>query len=254
MHHYIITGTSRGIGEALAYALLSAENRLYCISRTPNRELQMEAEATHCALRYYQQDLAHTYDALHLMGVILEDLSRNEVQSVTFIQNAALLEPVAPVGKAGNEPEQLVQHINVNLSTPMLMTHEFVRRTQEWAVPKKLLNISSGAARKPRHAWSAYCSTKAGLEMYSRCLALEQSYEPHPLRVASVAPGVVDTAMQEILRAQQEENFREVGRFRQLKEEGKLWTPDFVANELLKLLKAPNFGEEVVLDLRDLVA
>ena len=79
----------------------------------------------------------------------------------------------------------------------MLLMDAFVPHPKELACPKLVVNISSGAAKRPIEGWSAYCSAKAGLDMATRTLALEQSRETNPVRVLSFAPGIVDTRMQE---------------------------------------------------------
>lgn len=251
MHHYIITGTSRGIGEALAYELIQPDHHLHCLSRSRNEELIREAEAVGAGLSYYEQDLAQTFDAHHLMGIILGSVDLPQAASITLVHNAGVLQPISAMGTETHGAEDLVRNVNVNLLSPMLMTDAFVRGLQEVPIPKRVLAISSGAARRPIHAWSAYCTTKAAMDMHCQCLQLEQQDEEHPIRVASVAPGTVDTHMQEEIREVPQEQFSDVDRFHRLKAEGKLWTPEFVAGELVAFLQSEEFGNEVLLDLRD---
>lgn len=54
MKYFIITGTSRGLGEALAYALLETGNQLFCISRTRNESLINAANERHVPLEYLE--------------------------------------------------------------------------------------------------------------------------------------------------------------------------------------------------------
>src|SRR3546814_9905713 len=62
-----------------------------------------------------------------------------------------------------------------------------------------VINVSSGAAERPRQGWSAYCAGKVGLAMITRSLALET--EGRGLRVFGFRPGIVDTEMQVTIRA-----------------------------------------------------
>ena len=55
----------------------------------------------------------------------------------------------------------------------------------------RVTTISSGAAVNSLHSWSAYCVSKAGLEMWTRCLAEEGKSDN--ISAISVAPGIVDT-------------------------------------------------------------
>ena len=62
-----------------------------------------------------------------------------------------------------------------------------------------IVNISSGAAHRPREGWSAYCSAKAGLAMLTQALHLELGQRG--IRAYGFQPGVVDTEMQVKIRA-----------------------------------------------------
>ena len=65
---------------------------------------------------------------------------------------------------------------------------------------KRILNISSGAGRNPYEGWGAYCTTKAGLDHFSRVVAMEQANEQYPVEIVSIAPGIIDTDMQATIR------------------------------------------------------
>lgn len=249
MHYYIITGTSRGIGAALAQALLAPDHHLICVSRGTNEELLAQAKAKSCRLVYHQMDLGETEQLIPWMEQILAKIDPGHVDSINLIQNAAALRPIQAIGRE-IQADQIGLGVRVNLLAPMLMTEAFVSAVQGWPVPKRIVNLSSGAARRPVHAWSMYCSTKAALDMHSRCLAEEQTTQAYPIKVVAVAPGTVDTAMQDHLRQQSHEVFPGVQRFLDLKKEGKLWTADYVAGRLIQFMNREDFGEEVLVDLR----
>ncbi len=247
--YYFITGASRGIGEAIAYQLLSPENRLFCLSRSENTSLVEAAREHGCELSYHQVDLSRPFDILELVPLWLSQVELETAESICLIHNAGVLTPVGRVG-GEDRTEAIVESHHVNFMSPVLLTERFAEWTQEWGLPKQVLMISSGAARKPKAAWSSYCSTKAALEMFAACMAEEQASQAHPIRVVSLAPGVVDTAMQDYIRSQDAANMPGVERFVQLKEQGQLWSPTFVAKKIIELLQSPTFGEEVVADLR----
>ena len=251
-HYYLITGTSRGIGEGLANELLKSDNFLICFSRSINRNLVNRAGELEMSLDYYSADLSDSEKSAELFRSILSQLDKQNVLSLTLIHNAGALEPLAAVGKE-KDLSKIEQSLTVNLTTPIVTTEVFTNLTQDWAIDKKVLFVSSGAAIKAYHAWSMYCSSKAGLEMFAQCLAVDQESETHPIKVVSLAPGVVDTAMQDYLRELNEETFRHVQRFKDLKTNDQLWSPAFVAEKMVELLQSSDFGKEVRLDLRDLV-
>ncbi|WP_262362627.1 SDR family NAD(P)-dependent oxidoreductase [Paenibacillus antibioticophila] len=59
MKHIIITGTSRGIGEALANQLLDKNHHLICISRTTNQQIIDQAQMRNCRIDYFNYDLTN---------------------------------------------------------------------------------------------------------------------------------------------------------------------------------------------------
>ena len=132
--------------------------------------------------------------------------------------------------------------------------------------PGEVLGLSSGAASSVYEGWSAYCAGKAALEAWTRVAGAEQARRRAAgrpaVRVRAVAPGVVDTGMQELVRDLSEEQFPAVGKFRQLHADGALSDPYDVASRLWELLLAPVDGADdddraaarrdgAVLDLRE---
>jgi benzil reductase ((S)-benzoin forming) len=138
----------------------------------------------------------------------------------------------------------------VNLSSPMLLASGFLRATDGWNAERRLLAISSGAARRGVPHWSAYCAAKAGLDNFIRSVNAEYAGRPDaaPLRAVSMAPGVVDTAMQGTLRATP---FPGDDRFHALHAENKLASPDDAAAAILAVLERDDFGTREIADIRD---
>lgn len=119
-------------------------------------------------------------------------------------------------------------------------------KTEEIKTDKRIINISSGAGKKPYFGWSNYCSAKAGMDIFTRCVGLEQVDKDYPVKSISFAPGIIDTEMQSEIRASNKENFKDLERFFSLKEEGKLLSPDEVSKYVLKLLELEYEGGEVI--------
>ena len=65
--------------------------------------------------------------------------------------------------------------------------------------PRRIVNISSGAAHQPLEGWSAYCTAKAGLAMLTRSVQLDHSADG--VLAFGLAPGLVDTDMQATIRS-----------------------------------------------------
>jgi NAD(P)-dependent dehydrogenase (short-subunit alcohol dehydrogenase family) len=89
-----------------------------------------------------------------------------------------------------------------------------------------LIFISSGAATHPVPGWSAYCAAKAGLDHFVRNLASEIDGRGLPIRVHTLYPGIVATAMQERIRSLSQSQFDSVDRFRAYHADGWLRPPE----------------------------
>ena len=97
-----------------------------------------------------------------------------------------------------------------------------------------MTTISSGAALRPLASWSAYCTAKAGLDMWTRCLAEEGGQ--HNITAVSVAPGIVDTGMQTAIRSASPEDFPLLENFVGYHENGQLADAETVAKALYGLI------------------
>ena len=223
MDTYIITGGSKGLGAAIIRQLLAARS---CGSlHFPQRERDL---APRGAAHGRSADLPRLRLGANRKAWIRSwsesSANMDGVASITLINNAGMLEPMTSIGRA--DPDDLQRSLQVNLVAPAVLTNSFIRLTQAWPIMKRVVGISSGAGRKPYPGWGAYCTAKAGLDMLTRCVGVEQLNQPHPVLICSVAPGVVDTDMQREIRAASEEDFPQVGRFVQLKEQGELRSPE----------------------------
>ena len=98
----------------------------------------------------------------------------------------------------------------------------------------RVTTISSGASKYPIGSWSAYCVSKAGLDMWTRCLA-EEGQEDN-ISAISVAPGIVDTNMQKNIRHSNPDEFPLHPHFVDYHDSGQLVEPDVVAKQLLSLV------------------
>jgi benzil reductase ((S)-benzoin forming) len=98
---------------------------------------------------------------------------------------------------------------------------------------------------------AAYCAAKAGMDHFTRCVALEEAGKPNGARVCSLAPGVIDTGMQVELRNADPSQFPDIRTFIGLKEKGALDSPARAAARVLAFLARDTFGANPVADVRD---
>ena len=245
----ILTGASRGMGLALAGQLLDANALLLCISRGSNAALAAQAAACGAELLQWQADLAEPAPVAERLAQWLQALDPATLQSATLINNAGVISALTPL-RAG-QAAGLSAALRVGLEAPMLLCAAFLGASQDWTqIPRKVLNISSGLGRRAMASSAAYCAAKAGMDHFSRCLALEEALLPHGARVCSLAPGVIDTDMQVQLRSADARQFPDQTAFASLKEKGQLTSPADAARRLLAYLDRSDFGAEPVADVR----
>jgi NAD(P)-dependent dehydrogenase (short-subunit alcohol dehydrogenase family) len=211
--------------------------------------LQDAAQAVGATLEQWAIDLGHDVGAAARLEAWLHQHAAASFSAATLINNAGLLGRVGPLEL--NDAGELASVLRVDLEAPILLTAAFLRATRDWAIDKRVLNISSGAGRRPITGWAAYCATKAGLDHYSRVVALDEPLRPNPAHIVSLAPGVIDTDMQGELREAESAGFPEQSNFIQLKASGQLPSPTAAAARVLAYLARPDFGTQPVADVRD---
>lgn len=201
-HLYLLTGASRGMGLAMAQQLLKSGNTLICIARSTNPDLAAEAKAAGATLEQWQQDLSQGEQAAHQLQAWLQAQGPQAFASATLINNAGVIPRIAPLSASANPQDlaDLAHALRVGLEAPMQLTAAFLGATDAWTVPRKVLNISSGLGRRAMASQAAYCAAKAGMDHFTRCVALDEALKPHGAKVCSLAPGVIDTDMQVQLR------------------------------------------------------
>ncbi len=249
----ILTGASRGMGAAMAEQLLQPGSVLLCISRTAHPLLAERASAAGATLEQWTLDLAEPTPAAARLEAWLQAQAGEAFDSATLINNAAMLTHLGPLEEA--DAAELSAALRVGLETPLLLTAAFLRATLAWRARRlgecKVLNISSGLGRTAMASQASYCAVKAGLDHFSRSVALDQAVATHPARIVSLAPGVIDTDMQLHLRVADPARFPDHARFVQFKASGQLDSPVAAATKVLAFLRRPDFGEKPVADVRD---
>ena len=245
----IITGASRGMGLAIASRLCRADAVLLCISRGNSAALDTLARERGATVLQWPADLADAAPVAARMQAWLSAQDPAQLASATLINNAGMVGRLGPIDPA--LPADVATTLRVDLEAPVQLSAAFLTATRSWVLPRKILNISSGLGRRAMSGAALYCAAKAGLDNFSRCVALDEARQPHGARIVSLAPGVVDTDMQTTLRAGDPAQFPDRAGFVQLKETGMLTSPDDAAARVLAYLARPDFGAQPVADVRD---
>jgi len=225
---YLITGTSRGIGEALAGKILEEGNTVLGVSRSQSESLN-SPKYTHLPL-----DLAETSRLGQILEKMDEIVGDQSFDFVCLVNNASPVEPLGPIEKCA--VSEIESHLQVGLIAPMQLTSMFIRRFRDEKIRKKVAFISSGAAVSAMPGSSIYCSSKAGITMFAECVGLEQKNEQHGFEVISIDPGMVDTSMQQTTRSKTSAEFPMADFFRQAFAAGRLQEPSEVAEEIYAIL------------------
>jgi NAD(P)-dependent dehydrogenase (short-subunit alcohol dehydrogenase family) len=222
----VITGASRGIGAAVALHWAERGLRLGVCARTAPvlpegpRVVSAHVDVTdEKALGEFVARVEQRFGAIDC-----------------WVNNAGVLEPIAPLREIA--VDDFRRHVDVNLTGVFLGSRAFVRHLRARGRSGVLLNVSSGAAQSAYAGWSAYCAAKAGVDRLTECVQLEEGASG--LRAHAIAPGVVDTGMQALIRATSEERFPSLPRFLALAREDRFNTTAFVAERLLAIAFDPD--------------
>lgn len=242
MKYFIITGTSRGLGEALARRLLSPEHHLLCISR--NRNVGLIAESEH--IDYFEFDLNNIGQVDGLMRDVFNKIDESEAEAIYLVNNAAVVTPLSSIEHGSTE--ELTTNVHVNLLAPILLTSMFIRFSQHLRIPKRVLNISSLSSKSHLSGMSVYSAAKAGLDVFSKCVGKEQGEGTYSVKVISVWPGMIDTSLQEEARSANKDVFAASDLFSMVKDKGMLASPTTIAEKLVDLLLSDQFPQGIVVE------
>ena len=243
---YVVTGASKGIGRAICLELAKAGAIVALLARQSDELNQATQEVQSISPQSFAVacDLANP---AMVPGAATEILSLAP-QLDGLVHNAGDIHPIQPLLEA--DLSQWSRSMMVNLVGVQHLTqalHPSLKGTHR----VRVTTISSGAALRPLASWSAYCTAKAGLDMWTRCLADEGASEN--ISAVSVAPGIVDTAMQLAIRSAPPEDFPLLDNFVGYHENGQLRQPEEGAVALFGLSTAHTLEQSGQrFDVRDL--
>lgn len=187
-----ITGASRGIGAEAARVFAKAGAKVGLIARS-------EGEITALAKEIGAESAVALACDIASSAAVFGAIQRLEAAFGpvdVLINNAGVIEPIAPLAKA--DPAAWGKAIDINLKG----VFHGMRAVMPGMIARKsgtILTVSSGAAHNPLEGWSAYCSGKAGAAMLTSVAHHECAHSG--LRVMGLSPGTVATEMQVKIRA-----------------------------------------------------
>ena len=242
---FLVTGASKGLGRSIALSLANSGKSVIALARnSPDldalndllKQISPNSQVVSC-------DLASKKDILNAVGKIKRDFKHLS----GIVHNAGTISPIENMLDVSRDSWE--RAVNVNLigvqdltqSLDMLIGGDSHTR---------VITISSGAAKRPLHGWSSYCVSKAGLDMWTRCLAEEG--ESENISALAIAPGIVDTGMQKEIRQADESSFPLLQNFIDYHKNGELTNPDDVAQKLLPYVVGDLGQNGDILDVRNL--
>lgn len=228
----IVTGASRGLGEATARISARMGANVVLSARSAGRLEVVAGEIRAAGGRALAipGDVSGREDNQRLVEAAIREFGRIDA----LVNNAGVLEPVAPF--ALSEPESWEYNLAVNLLGLVNLTRLALPHLRN--VGGRVVHVSTGASVNPVPGWSAYCAAKAALNHFSSVLALE---EPGITSI-TFRPGAVDTEMQAVIRRQGAEGMtaKKHNYFVRLHESNELLPPETPGRALALLaLRAP---------------
>lgn len=246
----IITGGGRGIGEATALAFAREGARVVLVARTVPELEQVAAKVKDLggSAQIVPADVSSRQAVASMVRTAV-----NSFGQVDILVNAAGV--YGPIGQAWEvDPEKWAQAIEVNLLgtffTCQAVLPHMIRRLQGG-----IINFSGGGATSPLPRFTAYGVSKTAVVRLTETLAEE--VEGFNIRVNAIAPGMVDTRLQDAVLAAGERAGELLPRVRRLRETGDGGAPRELAADLAvflageasngltgKLIAAPHDGWE----------
>lgn len=195
----LVTGSSQGIGQAIAIRLAGAGAKVVINYRShPEgaeetvKKVQAAGGSCHAAEGYCNNDRGYSVGAD--LGMV-EDVQRLVASSIDhygqldILVNNAGIEKHAPFWEVTEKAFDAV--LNVNLKGVFFATQAVAKHLIETQRSGKIINISSVHEELPFPNFAAYCASKGGLKMLTRDLAVELA--PHSITINNVAPGAIET-------------------------------------------------------------
>jgi len=189
----LITGASRGIGEAIARHFASRGASVVLAART-SKDIERIARdingsggralAQACDVSQYEQVKSVVEFAVRQVGIVS-----------ILVNNAGVIDPIARLDES--DPQAWAKVVDINLKGVYYATHSvlpYMLREKQGII----VNLSSGAATSSLEGWSHYCSTKAAVLSLTQCSHKE--YADQGIRVVGLSPGTVATQMQVAIR------------------------------------------------------
>jgi glucose 1-dehydrogenase len=221
----LVTGSSKGIGKAIAVSFANSKD-YYGIVINSRKVEEAKLVSTHindlgtsCDSIAVEADVSKEEDCIKLVSETVKHFGRIDV----LVNNAGIQEDLPLTETSIDEWYKI---LGVDLTGPFVCSREAVKYMKAQQDPKGgcIINISSVHQTIPKPHYVPYATSKAGLEMMTKTMALELAKDN--IRANVVAPGAIDTDMNKELRENIEELEKVINRIPM----GRVATANEVAN------------------------
>ena len=240
MRYVFLTGTNRGLGQAVANLL--KDDNIISITRSPIEN----------NIAIHQSFLTDFNDIDTLENSISEIFSAIEPSNgdeVFLLNVAGTVDPVQSLGNL--KGSEMLDNYKTNVVAPTLLIKGFINRFKDFKGTKRILTVTSGAAVNGIEGWGAYCSSKAAVNMVHEVLNKENIHQENNIKSAIFYPGVIDTRMQETIRSSDINEFPNLDRFKEYKSNNALAKAEDVAAALIKVVTSDDFGNQESYNVKD---
>jgi NAD(P)-dependent dehydrogenase (short-subunit alcohol dehydrogenase family) len=183
----LVTGGGTGIGREIAHAFADEGAQVLICGRR-HGPLKAASEEIGQGMQYVECDVSDPEDVQALVGKVESRLGGLDI----LVNNAGVVE-------RGNLDETSLKAwdrlMNINLRGVYLVTQACLPLLKKTGRGASVLNISSTLGRQADQHQLGYAVSKAGLDMFTRCCALD--YAEAGIRFNAVSPGIIDTPMQD---------------------------------------------------------
>lgn len=230
----IITGVSKGLGESVATLFLESGIHVLGISRSKNDRLEKIAHKNNVKFHHYSCDVSKLDELEDTIEKLKVDIESYSPSLIYLINNAAVIDPINQASLLDNQA--IIDHFQINTIAPIVLMNQLLSYSTNANRTFIGVNITSGAADRAIYGWSAYCSSKASVNMYTKTVALEQETLKTGHKIIAFNPGIMDTSMQQTIRSSSKESFKEVEKFKGYKETNQLRDTNSVGGVLIDIL------------------
>ena len=226
-HITFIAGGSKGLGLAIYQQLREAGHTLVEFSRSGDH------------LGHLDCDFAKPEKAINVFKTAFNE-KYDQAGHINLIVNTATLEPFGPIQRAASK--DINSHITINVETITHLVRLFARAYQDHPAQKTLSYVSSGAANRAIPGMSMYSASKAYGERLIDTFREEQKEQAMPIQTMIINPGVMDTGMQDTIRAQKKKDFPLRDHWQKLYENNELAEPEQIAAFIIGKINNPEPG------------